>query len=83
MVPVDLGKQVTQALVGSGLGKVGTQVVESLDELLPQPGVDCVRRKDLDVVGQLLAKLLVAHLAPRQTDNRELVGEESFGREVI
>ena len=83
VVPVDLGQQVAEAFVGAGLGKVGPQVVESFGELLPQPGVERVSREDLDVVGQLLTKLVVAHFAPRQTDDRQLVSQQSFSREVV
>ena len=41
-----------------------------------------MRRELLHVVGELLAELLVAHFAASQADDREVLGEQSFGGEV-
>ncbi len=83
MLPINPGQSFFQLVISRGIVEVSTYIAYAADKRFPQIGIDGAGGKLFEVLGDLLARVFIAHGAAAHADHGELLRQQLLAGEVV
>ena len=80
---VDFSEQLFEPVVSGGIVEVSADVTDAADKPLPQILVDGRGGELLEIFGELLARIVIAHGTAAHADDGKLARQQLLGGEVV
>src|SRR5271166_1614480 len=83
VIVIDLPETIFEARISGGIVEISADVVDALDEVIPDFCIDGAAGKFLEIFSGLFARVLVAHGTAAEADDGEIGREQLLAGEIV